>query len=527
MVDRFEFLRDFNIEIFQNCRKAEFMVNTMNDCNLSLNAARTALELLCAEENPDYYQYDSLDEKVRSFISRTNPDDNIYKAILAIKTNGNEGSHGNGSIRKAKETIDLLEQVLIWYVCGYRGKRYKEADFHPSELKYAYLYCKELKTISATPEKAVTSKKVAVEVKNDAVHQDTAPNPANEYSQPEIVSVSKAAPVEINSPAIDKEEKKRFKLERKAQEEAERKAKRNAERELRKQLQKEQKAKALEEAKRRNEEAVAKANAKLQAQEDKKLAKEKELEQKRIRVEQRAIRQEQKQAQLAEELRKLEELEKELERKRVEQEQKNLEEARKASRMAWEKQQQEKEYIEQSINNGTDFALDLLVEATLKKDASPFAIFNKYLYRLPQEMSSLEARYSKEVNEVYRIIKKFDYKSDSYDKLLNLTKIFSEFTFKMSMKKLVLCSIIGYNLINNNHKDIFDSLYTLFWHVDQARNEFCEIYTDVHANDAEKRFSKSDLFYKCCALKGLQEEVEERVDRIIYRADSYIDFVID
>ena len=29
MVDRFEFLRDFNIEIFQNCRKAEFMVNTI------------------------------------------------------------------------------------------------------------------------------------------------------------------------------------------------------------------------------------------------------------------------------------------------------------------------------------------------------------------------------------------------------------------------------------------------------------------------------------------------------------------
>ena len=133
MVDRFEFLRDFNIEIFQNCRKAEFMVNTMNDCNLSLNAARTALELLCAEENPDYYQYDSLDEKIRSFVSRTNPDDNICNALKTIKINGNEGSHGNGSIRKAKETIELLEQVLIWYVCGYRGKKYKEADFHPSE----------------------------------------------------------------------------------------------------------------------------------------------------------------------------------------------------------------------------------------------------------------------------------------------------------------------------------------------------------------------------------------------------------
>ena len=178
------------------------------------------------------------------------------------------------------------------------------------------------------------------------------------------------------------------------------------------------------------------------------------------------------------------------------------------------------------------FIPSFVLSAKLNSNVSPIenlfvSFFNKYLYRLPQEMSSLEARYSKEVNEVYRIIKKFDYKSVSYDKLLNLTKIFSEFTFKMSMKKLVLCSIIGYNLINNNHKDIFDSLYTLFWHVDQARNEFCEIYTDVHANDAEKRFSKSDLFYKCCALKGLQEEVEERVDRIIYRADSYIDFVID
>ena len=85
MVDRFEFLRSFNIEIFQNCRKAKFMVNTMNDCNLSLNAARTALELLCAEENPDYYQYDSLDEKVRSFISRTSPDDSICNALKTIK----------------------------------------------------------------------------------------------------------------------------------------------------------------------------------------------------------------------------------------------------------------------------------------------------------------------------------------------------------------------------------------------------------------------------------------------------------
>lgn len=37
MVDRFEFLRDFNKAIFQNCRKAELMVNTMNDCNLSLS----------------------------------------------------------------------------------------------------------------------------------------------------------------------------------------------------------------------------------------------------------------------------------------------------------------------------------------------------------------------------------------------------------------------------------------------------------------------------------------------------------
>ena len=532
MVDRFEFLRDFNIEIFQNCRKAEFMVNTMNDCNLSLNAARTALELLCAEENPDYYQYDSLDEKVRSFISRTSPDDNICNALKIIKINGNEGSHGNGSIRKAKDSIDLLAQVLIWYVCGYRGKKYKEVDFHPSELRYAYLYCQDLKTISAKPEKAVTNKKVAVEVKNDAVQQDTAPNPANESNQPENASVFNAAPVEVNFPVIDKEEKKRLKLERKAQEEAERKAKRNAERELRKQLQKEQKAKALEEAKRRNEEAVAKANAKLQAQEDKKLAKEKELEQKRIRDEQRAVRQEKKRiTKYMEELCKEDAFCKEFKK-----EKKNLyyqqqkwfsEEGIKASMMAWEKQQQEKEYIEKCINNGTDFVLDLLIKATLKKDISLFAIFNKYRDRVPEEMRSLEAKYLNEVNEIYRINESYDFESVSYDKLLNLTRICSEYTFKMSIKKLVLCSIIGYNLINNDHKDIFDSLYSLFMDIDRGRNAFCEFYNYLHTDDAEKCFSKLQLGCFCLGLIGVQKEIEEQFDRLRIKADSYIDFVID
>ena len=129
------------------------------------------------EENPDYYQYDSLDEKVRSFISRTSPDDNICNALKTIKINGNEGSHGNSSTRKAKDTIELLEQVLIWYVCGYRGKKYKEADFHPSELKYVYLYCKDLKKAPVKPEKAASDKKVVIEVKNDVVQQDNTPNP--------------------------------------------------------------------------------------------------------------------------------------------------------------------------------------------------------------------------------------------------------------------------------------------------------------------------------------------------------------
>ena len=165
MVDRFEFLRDFNIEIFQNCRKAEFMVNTMNDCNLSLNAARTALELLFAEENPDYYQYDSLDEKVRSFVSRTNPDDTICNALRTIKVNGNEGSHGNGSTRKAKDTIELLEQVLIWYVCGYRGKKYEKDDFHLSEIRFAKLYyndwIKPVQKLILNPLKTVVQKEQA------------------------------------------------------------------------------------------------------------------------------------------------------------------------------------------------------------------------------------------------------------------------------------------------------------------------------------------------------------------------------
>ena len=518
MVDRFEFLRNYNIEIFQNCRKAEFMVNTMNDCNLSLNAARTALELLCAEENPDYYQYDSLDEKVRSFISRTNPDDNICNALKTIKINGNEGSHGNGSIRKAKETIDLLEQVLIWYVCGYRGKKYEKDDFHLSEIRFAKLYyndwIKPVQKLILNPLKTVAQKEQAKTV---------------------VADTTEAAPAKS---AIDKEEKKRLKLERKAQEEAERKAKRNAERELKKQLQKEQKAKALEEARLRNAEAVAKANAKLQAQEDKKLAKEKELEKKRmraeqkhIRVKQRAITQEQKHIPKYKVLGKeddfCKEFNKELKSLYDQQQKWCSEEGIKASMMAWEKEQREKEYIEQCINNGTDFVLDLLVKTTLKKDASPFAIFNKYRDRLPGEMSSLEARYSDEVNEVYRIINKFDFESVSYDKLLNLTRIYSEFTFKMSIKKLVLCSIIGYNLINNDHKDVFESLYSSFWHIDQARNEFCEIYNDLHTGDAEKRFSKKDLFYKCCALKGLQEEVEERVNSISIKTEDCHAVIID
>ena len=51
MAEKFDFLKSFNNEIYKNCKTAEFLVNVMENHNSSLNAARTALELLCAEEN--------------------------------------------------------------------------------------------------------------------------------------------------------------------------------------------------------------------------------------------------------------------------------------------------------------------------------------------------------------------------------------------------------------------------------------------------------------------------------------------
>ena len=521
MVDRFEFLRDFNIEIFQNCRKAEFMVNTMNDCNLSLNAARTALELLCAEENPDYYQYDSLDEKVRSFVSRTNPDDNICNALKTIKINGNEGSHGNGSIRKAKDSIDLLAQVLIWYVCGYRGKKYKEVDFHPSELRYAYLYCKDLKTISAKPEKAVTNKKVAVEVKNDAVQQDTAPNPANESSQPKNVSVSKATPVEANSPVIDKEEKKRLKLERKAQEEAERKAKRNAERELRKQFQKEQKAKALEEAKRRNEEAVAKANAKLQAQEDKKLAKEKELEQKRIRAEKKAVWQEEKRMVLEENIKKKEQkrlakdeaikqrIDELMAQAALENEKNNAEQGKMESKDTGQESNISEDTQQQKMNELKDNSssiLDVLVQNLIEGNVDVIETFlqNKERIRLEHE-HFCKADFSKfDVYTDILVRVKFKFVQEV---LFKDTLAYSNVLLKIYIYNILAVMSMEKSLKENGLFENNDTVCMLIKEFNNITHNFLSIYNSLRVDGAQSRYTNKKLYEVRCRLKKLAEKL--------------------
>lgn len=522
MVDKFEFLKSFNSEIYKNCKTAEFLINVMENFDSSLGSARIALEQLCAEENPSYYQYDSLEEKVRSFISRTNPDDNIYKAILAIKTNGNEGSHGNGSTRKAKDTIELLEQVLIWYVCGYRGKKYKEADFHPSELRYVYLYCKDLKSTLAKPEKTASGKKVVVEAKNDVVRQNTISISENKPDKPATTSAPEAVPI---LSAIDKEEKKRLKLERKAQEEAERKAKRNAERELRKQLQKEQKAKALEEAKRRNEEAVAKANAKLQAQEDKKLAKERELEQKRIRAEQRELRLEQKRLALEDDLRKQKEAEEALQQQMIEaleeqklledeEEQRSSEQARIAARISWEKKQEEERYINECIQNGKSFALELLLKAVLNNDISVYNIVSKYKDRIADEISILSSVCADDVNEVKTILSERNYNDIPHARFFRLTTVFCEHIMKTSLEKIVWINNQERILRLNRHEDLANNIWFLFGQIEIIRNDFVETYEQLHKEDAENTLNNEKLFEFCVLINDGQHHINARYDNL-------------
>lgn len=489
MVDRFEFLRDFNIEIFQNCRKAEFMVNTMNDCNLSLNAARTALELLCAEENPDYYQYDSLDEKVRSFISRTNPDDNICNALKTIKINGNEGSHGNGSTRKAKDTIELLEQVLIWYVCGYRGKKYEKDDFHLSEIRFAKLYyndwIKPVQKLILNPLKTVAQKEQAKTV---------------------VADTTEAAPAKS---AIDKEEKKRLKLERKAQEEAERKAKRNAERELKKQLQKEQKAKALEEAKCRNAEAVAKANAKLQAQEEKKLAKEKELEQKRIRAEQRAIRQEQKRIAEKERAAKIKEeldskLMADLKRFVVLENNKSI-----------DKEKQEFEKLHERASNPCNSILNVLVDAYVARNSQVLKVFLEYKDKVAFEQQLLVIVDCDIIQKVDNIINYGEYEDISHDELFELTKCYSDIVLKLCLDKLLVLEINRQMIPNISSVELAKTVSTLYSDFDYIKRTLIGKHDNLRTCFAEKKYSNANLCYLCRYLKKLKDNCEKNYQEIM------------
>lgn len=500
MVDKFEFLKSFNNEIYKNCKTAEFLINVMENFNSSLSSARIALELLCAEENPSHYQYDSLDEKVRSFVSRTNPDDNIFNALKTIKTKGNEGSHGNGSTRKAKDAIELLEQVLIWYVCGYRGKKYKESDFHPSELRYAYLYCKDLKSNLAKPEKAANGKKVVVEEKNNVVQKNAISISENKSDKSTTTSAPEAAPIPS---AIDKEEKKRLKLERKAQEEAERKAKRNAEREIRKQLQKEQKAKALEEARRRNEEAVAKANAKLQTQEDKKLAKEKELEQKRIRAEQRELRLEQKRIALEENLRKQKEAElikqqKKEEKYRKEREEsiKSFEDAKRASRESWEKQQQELKELHEKVNNPFNSILNVLVDAYVDGNSQVLKIFLEYRNKVNLEKLLLISIDHDLIQQVHSVLKNRDYENIPYDEFFELTKCYSDIVLK-------LCLDIFLVLEHNHHA--IEGNYDFYYIRDTLVCRFKELRED----DAKTKYDNAKLYSICDTLYQLKTDCED------------------
>lgn len=518
MVEKFEFLRNFNIEIFQNCRKAEFMVNTMNDYNLSLNAARTALEWLCAEENPSHYQYDSLDEKVRSFVSRTNPDDNICNALKAIKTNGNAGSHGNGSTRKAKDTIELLEQVLIWYVCGYRGKKYKEADFHPSELRYLYLYCKDLKSTLAKPEKAASVKKVVVEAKDDVVQQNAISIPENKPDKPITISAPETAP--ISSP-IDKDKKKRLKLERKAQEEAERKAKRNAERELRKQLQKEQKAKALEEAKRRNEEAVAEANAKLQAQEDKKLAKERELEQKRIRAEKKAVWQEEKRIELEASNRKKEQkrlakdeaikqkIEELMAQAALEDEKNNAEQEKMESKGTGQEHNISEDTQQQEINELKDSPssiLDILVQNLIEGNVDVIETFlqNKEKIRLEHEQfCKTDFKFFDHITRMlvetkFKLVQELVFEN-TLDYSNSLLKIYIyNILAVMSMEK----SLNENGLFENN-----DTVCMLIKEFDNTTHNFLSIYKSLRIDGAKTRYTNKKLYEARYRLKKLAEKL--------------------
>lgn len=513
MAEKFDFLKSFNNEIYKNCKTAEFLVNVMENHNSSLNAARTALELLCAEENPDYYQYDSLDEKVRSFISRTSPDDNICNALKAIKINGNEGSHGNGSTRKAKDTIELLEQVLIWYVCGYRGKKYKEADFHPSELKYVYLYCKDLKKAPAKPQKAASDKKVVIEVKNDVVQQDNTPNSVCESSQSVNVSVAEAAPVEVNSPVIDKEEKKRLKLERKAQEEAERKAKRNAERELKKQLQKEQKAKALEEAKRRNEEAVAKENAKLQAQEAKKLAKEKEIEQKRIR----AIRQEERRLAEKERLAKIKEQE----------DAKLMAEVKRYVGLynykSIDKQKQELEELYEKVNNPCNSILNVLLDAYIARNSQVLNVYLEYMDKVASEQQLLVIVDCDIIYKVDNLVKSGEYEGIPHDELFKLTKCYSDIVLKLCLDKFLVLEINRHVIPDIPSVELSKTVKTLYSDVDYIKRTLISKHDNLRSCIAEKKYSNANLCYLCRMLKKLKDTCEKDYEEIMKIITKYAD----
>ena len=501
MVDRFEFLRDFNIEIFQNCRKAEFMVNTMNDCNLSLNAARTALELLCAEENPDYYQYDSLDEKVRSFVSRTNPDDNICNALKTIKINGNEGSHGNGSTRKAKDTIELLEQVLIWYVCGYRGKKYEKDDFHLSEIRFAKLYyngwIKPVQKLILNPLKTVAQKEQAKTV---------------------VADTTEAAPAKS---AIDKEEKKRLKLERKAQEEAERKAKRNAERELKKQLQKEQKAKALEEAKCRNAEAVAKVNAKLQAQEEKKLAKEKELEQKRIRAEKKAVWQEEKRMVLEENIKKKEQkrlakdeaikqrIDELMAQAALENEKNNAEQGKMESKDTGQESNISEDTQQQKMNELKDNSssiLDVLVQNLIEGNVDVIETFlqNKERIRLEHE-HFCKADFSKfDVYTDILVRVKFKFVQEV---LFKDTLAYSNVLLKIYIYNILAVMSMEKSLKENGLFENNDTVCMLIKEFNNITHNFLSIYNSLRVDGAQSRYTNKKLYEVRCRLKKLAEKL--------------------
>ena len=514
MADKFDFLKQFNTEIYKNCKTAVFLVNVMENYNSSLNASRTALELLCAEENPSTYQYDSLDEKVRSFVSRTNPDVNICNALKTIKINGNEGSHGNGSTRKAKDTIDLLEQVLIWYVCEYRGKKYKEADFHPSELRYAYLYCKNWKNSSAKSDKAANNKKIVIEAQNDVAQQNTISIPENEIDKPAAISTPEVAPVQS---AIDKDEKKRLKLERKAQEEAERKAKRNAERELRKQLQKEQKAKALEEAKRRQEEAVAKANAKLQAQEAKKLAKEKEIEQKRIKAEQRAIRQEEKRLAEKERLAKIKEQE----------DAKLMAELKRfvglGNYKSIDKQKQELEELYEKVNNPSNSILNVLVDAYIARNSQVLNVYLEHKDKVAFEQQLLVIVDCDIIYKVNNLIESGEYEGIPHDELFKLTKCYSDIVLKLCLDKLLVLEINRHVIPNIPSVELSKTVKTLYSDIDYIKRTLISKHDNLRSCIAEKKYSDANLCYLCRMLKKLKDICEKDYEKIMEIITQYAD----